>query len=193
MEQRLVATHLRPGIIERAAATAIYAGGIGAVVLLAAWGISLLWRYTPPEMVVRIANPDLHVIQNGPLMVAQDKPFALDDPKPLKIESNQVVPVIPDGADTDAKTAKGQMIRREVTVFLAVKHGPGNVVTGWTYKDGGGGVPLNKYCYYSASNIDGSTTKVDIAANDVRVPQINASLVPDLEEALGKCQWSRGS
>jgi hypothetical protein len=193
MEQRLVATHLRPGIFERATATAIYAAGIGTAVLLAAWGISLLWRYTSPEMVVRIANPELRVTQNGPLMVAQDKPFALDEPKPLKIESKQVLPVIPNSADIDAKTATGQMIRREVTVFSTVRHGPGNVVTGWTYKDGGGGVPVNKYCYYSASNIDGSTTKIDIAANDVRVPQINAPLVPDLEEALQKCQWSRGS
>jgi hypothetical protein len=192
MEQRLVSAHLRPGIIERAAATAVCAAGLGTAVLLGGWGVSFLWRYTPPEMVVRIANPNLRVTQNGPLTVTQDKPFILDDPKPLKIEPVQVPPVIPKEAESDSKTPTDQVIRREVTVFSTVKHGPGNVVTGWIYKDGGGSVPVTQYCYYSAANIDGSTTKVDIAANGVRAPQISASLVPDLEGALAKCQWSRG-
>jgi hypothetical protein len=192
MEQRLVGAHLGPGIIERAVATAIYAAGLGAALLLGGWGVSFLWRYTPPEMVVRIANPDLRVTQNAPLTVTQDKPFVLDDSKPFKIAPIQVPPVIPKGADPDAKTPTGQVIRREVTVFLTVKHGPGDVVTGWVYKDGGGGVPVSQYCYYSASNIDGATTKVDIATNGVRPPQISASLVPDLEGALAKCQWWQG-
>jgi hypothetical protein len=192
MEQRLVGAHLGPGIVERAAATAICAAGLGTAVLLGCWGVSFLWRYTLPEMVVRIVNPDLRITQNGPLTVTQDKPFVLDDPKPLKIEPVQVPPVIPKGAETDAKTSTGQVIQREVTVFSTLKHGPGNVVTGWIYKDGGGGLPVSQYCYYSASNIDGATTKVDIATNGVRPPQISALLVPDLEGALAKCQWWQG-
>jgi hypothetical protein len=192
MEQRLVGAYLRPGLIERAAAIGIAAVGAGTAVLLAAWGISFLWRYTPAEMAVRIANPELHVIQNGPLTVTQERPFVLEGPGLLKIESTQVPPSITGVVGTDAKTATGQVIRREVTVFSNVKHGPGNIVTGWNYKDGGGGVPVAQYCYYSASNVDNSITRVDIAANGVPAPHISASLVPELEEALAKCQWWQG-
>jgi hypothetical protein len=79
MEQQLNATYLRPGVIERAAALGIAAAGIGTGVLLA-WGISFLWRYTPPEIAVRVANPEIHV--------TQDKPFTLVPPPPLQIDPN---------------------------------------------------------------------------------------------------------
>ena len=81
------------------------------------------------------------------------------------------------------------VIRREVTVFSNVEHGPGTVVTGWNYRDGSGGVPIQQFCYYTAPNVDHSTKRVDIASNGVRSFDVDAELVPDLEEALGKCQW----
>src|SRR3954464_16072845 len=87
MEQQLETAFLRPGPAERAGAVAIGAVGIGLGVLLAAWGISLLWRYTPPE--IRIANPEVTVRQNGPLTVQQDKPFTIQPPAPLKVEIPQ--------------------------------------------------------------------------------------------------------
>jgi hypothetical protein len=183
MEQRLVGAYLRPGLIEWAAAIAIAAVGAATAVLLAAWGISFLWRYTPTEMAVRISNPELRVTQNGPLTVTQEKPLVLEEQGPLKVESKQVPLSITNG---------GQVIKREVTVFSNVKHGPGNVVTGWNYKDGGGRVPVVQYCYYSASNVDRSITRVDIASNGVAAPHISTSLVPELEEALAKCQWWQG-
>ena len=40
------------------------------------------------------------------------------------------------------------VIKREVTVFSNVRHGPGTSPTGWTYRDGSGGVPYLQYCYY---------------------------------------------
>jgi hypothetical protein len=55
MEQTLDATYLRPGLVERAMAVGLFAAGIGMGILLATWGISFLWRYTPPE--IRIAGP----------------------------------------------------------------------------------------------------------------------------------------
>jgi len=67
-----------------------------------------------------------------------------------------------------------EVIRREVTVFSNVKHGPGTVVTGWTYPDGGGSVPVRQYCYYSASNVDHSSTRVDIAFNGDRASHVSA-------------------
>lgn len=195
MEQRLNATYLSPEPIERAAAIGIGAVAIGTGILLAAWGISFLWRYTPPEIVVRIANPELHVTQSAPFTVTQDKPFVLAQPEPLKIEPGQLTikteqtsPKVTSGVGGDTKT----VIRREVTVFSNVKHGPGTIVTGWNYSDGGGGVPVGQYCYYSASNVDHSSIRVDIASNGVRAPQMSALLVPDLEGALAKCQWWQG-
>jgi hypothetical protein len=45
-----------------------------------------------------------------------------------------------------------------------------------------------QYCYYTAPNLDNTSRKVDIASNRVPLP-INTGLVPDLGEALAKCQW----
>jgi hypothetical protein len=199
MEQRLDVSYLRPGLVERAAAVGISAAGIGTGVLLAAWGISLLWRYTPPEIAVRIANPELRIIQNAPLTVTQDRPFILAQPEPLRIDrgdpTNKVEQLYPSataGVGTDTKTTAGDVISREVTVFSNVKHGPGSVVTGWNYKDGSGRVPVGQYCYYTAANPDRSSTKVDIASNGIPMPNIGAALVPELDGAIAKCQWWQG-
>jgi hypothetical protein len=197
MEQRLDATFLRPGLFERTIAMGIGAVGVGTGILLAAWGISFLWRYTPPEIAVRIANPEVHIAQDSPLKVAQDKPFVVEAPEPSKTERakptiEQSPQSVIGSVDKNVKTAGGDVIAREVTVFSNVKHGSGSVVTGWTYRDGSGGTPVQQYCYYAARNLDHSTKKVDIASNGVRLVNIDAGLVPDLEEAIGKCQWWQG-
>jgi hypothetical protein len=191
MEQRLDTSYLGPGLIERAAAISISAIGIGMGVLASAWGVSLLWRYTPPEIAVRVANPELRVTQNVPLMVTQDRPFSIEQPEPLKVDRGDLSSRV-EQLRTEAKTAVGEVISREVTVFSNVKHGPGSIVTGWNYRDGGSREPIRQYCYYSAPNADRSSTKVDIASNGVRVPNIGASLVPEVEAALEKCQWWQG-
>jgi hypothetical protein len=195
MDQQLDATYLRHGLVERAAAIGIGAVGIGTSVLLAAWGISFLWRYTPPEIAVRIANPEVHVTQAAPLIVTQDKPFIVAQSEPFKIDPATVTikveqtPALPGGGvGGDPKTANGDVIKREVTVFWNLKHGPGHVVTGWSYPDGSGRVPVSQFCYYTTPNGDYSK-RIDIATNGDRSPYINASLVPDLEGALVKCHW----
>lgn len=195
MEQRLDATYLRAGLLERTVGVAICAVGIGAGMLLVAWGISFLWRYTPPEIKVRVANPELHLanpeVHLSPLKVVQDKPFVLAPPGPLKLDPTSVIlgRRFDYSVGKEGRTATGDVITRGVTVFTYVRHGPGTVVTGWNFKDGSGGVPVYQFCYYSsAPNLDHSSTRVDIAAN--RVPwSIDAGLVPDLNSALTKCQW----
>jgi hypothetical protein len=198
MEQRLDVTYLRPGLIERAAATGIAATGIGTGILLAAWGISFLWHYTPPEITVRIANPEVRISQATPLTVTQDRPFVIEQPEPLKIDPSTLAfktkePPLPpnSGVSQNAKTPKGEVIEREVTVFSSVKHDLGVVVTGWNYRNGSGGVPFHQYCYYNAPNVDGSSTRIDLGSDGISLPQINMSLVPAFEEALEKCQWWR--
>ena len=179
MEQKLDATYLHPGILGRAAAVGIAAAGIGIGILLAAWGLSFLWRYTPPEIAVHVANPELRVVQEEPFKVEQDKPFMVDRAPSSARSDNERV----------GKTAGGDVIKREVTVFSEVEHGLGQVITGWNYEDGSGGVPSRQYCYYTAPNGDGSETKVTIASDGFRLPPITTSLVPNLEGALAKCHW----
>jgi hypothetical protein len=154
----------------------------------AAWGISLLWRYTPPE--IRIANPEVTVTQNEALTVKQDKPFTIQQPDPLKIDPAVVTikqePSSPAGSTMgnggQTTTATGDVIKHKVTVFWTAVHEPGEVVTGWEYPDGrGGGVPVREYCYYLASSGDGSSKKVDIAVD--RVQSMVIVVVPDLQGA----------
>jgi hypothetical protein len=198
MEQRLDATYLRPGLIERAAALGVGVVAIGVAILLAAWGISFLWRFTPPEITVRIANPDLRVTQGGPLTVTQDKPFVVAQPDPLKVETGEITIKVEHpspmttGVGGDTKTATGEVIRREVTVFSTVRHGLGSVMTGWNYRDGSGGIPVSQFCYFTAFNPDHSSKRVDIASNRIRSAGMDAGLVPDLDGALAKCQWWQG-
>jgi hypothetical protein len=191
MEQRLDASYLRAGLVERATAIGITSVGIGTGILVAAWGVSLLWRYTPPEIAVRIANPVIRVAQNAPLTVTQDKPFTIVPPEPLKIDAGDLGNRV-EQLRREAKTVGGNVISREVTVFSNVNHGPGVVVTGWSYRDGSGREPVRQYCYYTAPKPNGSSTKVDIASDGVRTPDIGTTLVPDLEGALAKCQWWQG-
>jgi hypothetical protein len=193
MEQRLNASYLRAGLIERAGAVGIVAVGIGVAVLLGAWGVSLLWRYTPPEIAVRVANPEVRVTQDGPLTVTQDKPFTIAPPAPLKIDAGNLIDRLVQ-IPPAAPTASGNVISREVTVFSTVSHSLGEVITGWRYQDGSGRKPFSEYCYYYYTDprLNGTSTKVDIASNGVRRPNIGAGLVPDLEGALAKCQWWRG-
>jgi len=61
-----------------------------------------------------------------------------------------------------------------------LRHGQGAVVTGWNYRDGSGGTPIQQFCYYTAPNVDRSSKRVDIASNGVRSVNASAELVPDL-------------
>jgi hypothetical protein len=186
MEQHLDATYLRHDPIERAAATALVAAGLGVGVLLATWGISLLWRYTPPEIAVRVKNPELHI--------KQDNPFIVAPPPPLKIEPGYLQPPglpMNDRPGSNSQAAGGEVIKREVTFFSHVEHGQGSIVTGWNYKDGRGGTPVSQFCYYTSRNPDQSSKRVDLATDGVQLPQISLDIVPDLEIALSKCRWWR--
>ena len=122
MEQRLDHTYLRPGLTERSIAVGICAAGIGTGIFLAAWGISFLWRYAPPEIAVRIANPEVHIAQGAPLKVTQDKPFDVTQSEPFKIDTPKFIgrgDELPHSVDTSIRTdpKTGEVIKRQVTVF----------------------------------------------------------------------------
>jgi hypothetical protein len=192
MEQRLDASYLQHDPIERAAATALVAAGLGVGVLLAGWGISLLWRYTPPEIAVRVANPEVQLAQSAPLVVKQESPFVMATPSPLKVEQGQLSVKVEQVPTFPVQTVNAEVIHREVTIFSHVQHGPGTVLTGWNYKDGRGGTPVSQFCYYTSQNSDRTSKRVDLATDGVRLSQANLEIVPDLEGALTKCQWWRG-
>jgi hypothetical protein len=195
MEQQLEASFLRPGFVERAAAIGIGAVGIGTGILLSAWGVSLLWRPVPPEIGVRIINPEVRLAHGARVSMEQDKPFVIAPPEPLKIDPARLTVNVersstkPDSFVSASDRPSNEVIRREVTAFFKVKHGQGDLVTGWNYKDGSGGEPVAQYCYYTIPNIDLSTKRVDIARDRARLPHVSDALVPDLQAALAKCQW----
>src|SRR5260370_17696608 len=119
MEQRLNAEFLRPGLVQRAAAIGVGAVGIGTAILLASWGISLLWRYTPPEIAVRIANPEVRVTQSEPLTVTQDKPFIVAQPEPFKVGPGEITikvqqpfPGVAGGIAGDVRPSAVDVLRR---------------------------------------------------------------------------------
>jgi hypothetical protein len=197
MEQQLDATYLRAGVFERAAAVGLATIGLGIGILLGAWGISMLWRHVPPEISVQVKIPDVHITQDKPLVAelrVQDQPLVVDQSKPSSsapisgpkntVEHSTIIPDSNNKGKPDV-----DVIRREVTIFFSVVHADGEVVTGWNYRDGSGGVPVRQYCYYLFRNAGHASTKIDMAFDGARLPDINNNLVPDLDEALTKCQW----
>lgn len=176
MEQQLDGRYLHAGPLAKASAIAIVAVSVGASAWLASWGLSSIWRpLGPAEISVRISNPEVRLKQDVPVAAKRDGSRSVTPPPP------QPQP------RSEPKTS--DVIRREVTVFTLVKYGAGHVVTGWKYRDGSGGSPSGQFCYYTAPNADGSSTRVDIATNGVQLPLPSLSLVPDLPQALAKCQW----
>ena len=174
MKQRLEATYLRPGLVERTTAIGIGAVCIGTGILLAAWGISFLWRYTPPEIAVRVANPEPRR-RDSPLKVSQDKPFVVVQSEPLKIDPAKVIVKVDEpprsidkGVSTDSKTAAGDVIDGESPLL---QHQMDGTVVASECVGGSGGVPIQQFCYYTAPNVDHSSNRVDIASNEVQVTQ----------------------
>jgi len=189
MEQQLDATHLRAGIVARATAAGMAGLGLGAGILLAAWGISVLWSARPFEADAGRRNPEA--------IATQDRIVPVVPPQPVKNEPVRVIVQV-EQAPTPAQgalpvtrdvTPGGDVITREVTVFSTVRHEVGEVIAGWVYKDGTGGQPIHQFCYFSVSNGDRSSRRVDIASNGEPLPDVNARLVPELPQALAKCQW----
>jgi hypothetical protein len=175
--------------------------GLGLGILLASWGISWFWHPGLQEISLRIANPELHLAGNQQITVTQDRPFTVTQEKPFEVtqsEARKSEASTPENkaaelskADKGSVTATGEVIQHEVTLFSTVKHGSGQVTTGWTYRDGSGGVPFRQFCYYAAPNADQSSTRVELAQDRKRLQILNASLVPDLDAAIAKCQWWR--
>ena len=166
MEQQLDSSYLGHDHLERSLAFAVRAIFLGLSVLLAAWGISLVWKAAVRSSELRVVNPEVRQVLSTPV----------------------ILPPIPKTADqTDID--REQVIRREVTVFTFVRHAAGSVVTGWSYPDGASGKPTRQFCYFSSPNADRTKTLVDLAIDRKRLPSINEAVVPNVDDALSKCQW----
>jgi hypothetical protein len=138
--------------------------------------------------VVKLADGGQVELKPGGVVSLQpDASVKLDPASRVRVEISQLPSSILNS--TSGKTTAGEVIKKQVTVFLSLDHSPGEVTTGWRFLDGHGGEPVDQYCYYLFSNGDVTSTKVDIASNGVRKPNIPGGSVPDLERALGKCQW----
>lgn len=185
MEQQLDATYLRPGLISKACALSILAICIGTSILMAAYGISLFWRPMPSSIDARIANPELVVTQDKPLVMVQPDashidPQARTDCSDKGLSSNR---------SAVSSDPREEVIQREVIVFSSVKHGAGSIVTGWKYPNGSGRIPSGQFCYYVSRNVDESSMRVDLAVDGTPLSQMVLTLVPEGEQALKKCNW----
>jgi hypothetical protein len=49
--------------------------------------------------------------------------------------------------------------------------------------------PTRQFCYFSSPNADRTKTLVDLAIDRKRLPSINEAVVPNVDDALSKCQW----
>jgi hypothetical protein len=177
MEQQLDATYLRPSFLSMAVALSAASLGVGAAILLGSFGLSLIWRPSPPTSVdLKIINPELKIKQDEPFLFK-----AVEGPTKLELP-------IPKSAEPDA-TSYGEVIRQEVIVFSSVTHASGSVVTGWKFPNGSGGVPSGQFCYFIAPNADRSSTRVEIALDAKPLPTEFVARVPEIERALDKCQW----
>jgi hypothetical protein len=202
METQLDHTYLRPGIISRAAAVGVAAIGIGAGVLLACWGLSFFWHVD--DAVLRSLDAlakqtaglsdtfrELETTLGQRTAVGFDALGAKVDSLSHRLDViDQHITARSLGASGQPQsTPTGQVIKREVTVFNSITHGAGDVTTGWTYKDGASdGQPINQYCYYTTVN-NHAGFRIDLAFNGQRLFNENMAKVPQLEEAIAKCQW----
>jgi hypothetical protein len=213
VETQLDHTYLRPGLISRAAAVGLGAVGVGAGVLLACWGLSFFWRYDDPvvgkleavaqqlETLTQRTTDGLEALSRSTAqqtetmsrktvegLKAIDRKLEALDQKVAAARTEALNRGFGGVGRGDGRTVTGDVIQREVTVFSTVKHEAGGVVTGWVYKDGASdGVPMRQFCYYTAANFDGSSTRIDLALDGKRQP--NIWQVPQVEGALAKCQW----
>lgn len=177
MEQQLDATYLRPSFLSKAVALSAASLGFGAAILLALFGLSLIWRPSPPASVdVKIVNPELKLKQDEPFLFK-----TVEEPRRLELPALK--------SPESGTTSRDEVIRQEVIVFSTVSHASGAVVTGWKFPDGSGGVPSGQFCYFIAPNPDRSSTRVDIAVDTKPVPVEIVAKVPEIAKALEKCQW----
>jgi hypothetical protein len=171
MEQQLDGTYLARDYFDRSLAFAMRFLFFGLAIFLAAWGISLVWKAAQHSTQVRTVIPEVY-------------------PAPSKASPTASVLSPPDAKTSSRPEAKAEpIIRREVTVFTFVRHATGSVVTGWSYKDGAADQPIRQFCYFSSPNSDRTKTLVDLAVDRKQLPSINEAVVPNVEDALLKCQW----
>jgi hypothetical protein len=181
MEQQLDATYLRPSFVSKALGLSIVALGVGAAILLGAFGISFLWRPVPTAIDLKIKNPELTVTQSAP--------FVLANP-PTASERTITTRSLPNPAHSgDEGGSRTDVIQQEVIIFTAVKHERGSVVTGWKFPNGSGQIPSGQFCYFTMGNADRSSTRIDLAIDERPIVGTAAANVPELEQAISKCKW----
>ena len=204
MDTQLDHTYLRPGIISRAAAVGLAAIGVGGGMLLACWGLSFFWHVD--DAVLRRLDAlaqqtagfsdtfrELETTLGQRTAAGYDalsgKIDALSQ-RLDRIDQRVIVTRSLGGSGQPESTPRGQVIKREVTVFNSITHEGGEVTTGWSYKDGASdGQPINQYCYYMANVNNHAGLHIDLAQNGQRLFNGNMAKVPQLEEAIAKCQW----
>jgi hypothetical protein len=92
--------------------------------------------------------------------------------------------------DEHGTAVNGNVITTAVSVFKWVPHDSGS----WKYPNGASAnqPPLQQYCAWLGNMSSGTSIRIDLARNGVRLANIAVG-VPRLEDALQKCVWWNGS
>src|SRR5262249_13352849 len=103
----------------------------------------------------------------------------------------------PDGshstsATQDPSSSRSQAVTSKYTVFKSVKHGQGQVSTGWDFEPGD--ILLNtQYCYYRVPYKSGTDFVTMLARNGQMLPDIQMPDGMDAAKAAGDCVWFSGA
>ena len=117
---------------------------------------------------------------DGTVKLDPDATVKLDQPVSKAEEMKQLKELIE--RPTPPPSKDGNVIKRTVTVFNSVRHGSGDVVSGWEYANGGATRPQRQFCYYRQNAGAPEQDDVTFLAHDRRPTQ--ARNVPDPAGAL---------
>lgn len=93
---------------------------------------------------------------------------------------------------SSAAPASKASVVTEFTVFKHVRHGKGQVVTGWKFSDSEQKTPRSEYCYYSEGVEAGVELTIHLA-NDGRInPNSKSTPSVDTLVAASNCVWFSG-
>jgi hypothetical protein len=121
---------------------------------------------------------------DGEVRIADGATVKLEEGSiPAQAQPPIVMPVLKPGGGDAIKTA--------VYIFKSVRHGDGEVTSGWVFASGNAKSPSGQYCYYIRTTGDGNANRQDIA-ND-RIVSPVAGVTPAEQAArFQKCQWWQG-
>ena len=184
--------------------------GIGAAIGIPGLALSLgaaavLWAHNQtvdPEMLkaALASMPALKVEgtvkADGEVKIAEGATVKLRDGSTVKLDDGSAVTVtgtIPAQAQAPIglpplKPDTDPTIKTNVTVFKTLRHGDGQVISGWVFPSGNAKSPSKQYCYYAWDTNDGNSNRQELGKDGVIL--FAGGVAPaEQAERFQKCHW----